>query len=201
MTSAPKTPKTDKARRRRVGALVLRKLSEQELIRLQEKLRFFAARKYFGRLDSDELVMEALRLVLDGRRTWNKEYSPYGNLCWIIKNVAFNQLKQEKRRDEVLKTCIVDPTIHWISPVENPSLTNVPPENETVDRRWRLVRRAVRRDGLLRRMIESARKTQVWKSGVIAKDLGIDRAAVYKGKRRLQRRLTAITSRSKANPI
>src|SRR6266550_8228038 len=82
-----------------VGAEVLRGLSEEEFDALLKRVIRFASRKCQDnrRLSPHDVVYEAITQIFTCQRaSWNTNYTPFENLCLIVKSVASNQLKKDR---------------------------------------------------------------------------------------------------------
>jgi DNA-directed RNA polymerase specialized sigma24 family protein len=182
------------------GAAILRNLLEDELIDLLDRLRLFAAKRYYGALDCDDLAMQAIAQVLAGERGWNPTFTPLQNLCWIIRSIAANQLEKESRIRPI--TCDAD-RIDANSPhMINPARAEHSPANdyETYETRKRinnLLNKAISKDSLLVRIVDTALNTGKWKPKEIASELNINESKVHNARRRIRRRLERLLGKSK----
>jgi DNA-directed RNA polymerase specialized sigma24 family protein len=177
-----------------LGATVLRGLTEDELLELLNKLRLFAARRYYGQLNVDDLAMQGITDTLAGKRSWDVNYTPLQNLCWIVRSIASNQLQKEGGLP-----------VYDLSAADNssPSLLNThlsPAEiyeaDETQRNLGERIRRAIGGDNLLGRMVAFVLEQQTWKPKELAAKLNISEPAVYNAKRRIQRRLGTLLDKS-----
>ncbi len=161
------------------GAAFIRGLTEDEQKALLDFLRYFAARRYFGRLNCDDLAMQALVDVLSGRRGWNPEYTPVENLCLIVKSIASNQLVRGRRESPL------DPNV--------PSANLSPADRYEISEARLMLRLAFHRvasgDPHLGRILAVAFDMRAWKPAEIAAELQISVTAVYNAGRRIRRRL------------
>lgn len=179
-----------------LGADILRRMEADELIDLLNRLRLFAAGRYYGGVSADDLVMQAVTDVLDGKRTWNAEFSPFKNLCLVIRSIASNQLQKEKRlipldQDmEYGSDRSKQLSLAYLSPAELYEAD----ENQRGLRK--LLHRAVRDDGLLRRAVMLFIDVEVWKPKEMAADLSISEPEIYEVKRRIRRRLLKLLKKS-----
>src|ERR1044072_3974257 len=174
------------------GAAILRSLSEGDLIDLLDRIRLFAAKRYYGALNCDDLAMQALTEVLAGKRSWNSSFTPFQNLCWIIRSIAANQLEKESRTisiDSDAKHFDVD-----LSHIINPESAEHSPVNdyETDEARKKigdLFYKATNKDNLLGRIVDFTLSVGRWKPKEIAAELNISEPKVYNARRRIRRRL------------
>lgn len=178
------------------GADVLRSLSPYELAILLDKLRAFVFNHYYGNLRCEDLAMEAMKRVLLGKRkSWNSAYPPFENLCWIIKSLADNQLKKEKRTASLevaapFGTDDLDLERSFVS--HNSSPAELYEASETKRFLCQLINRATNNDGLLGCIVELALDAGHWKPRLFARELQINVREVQNAKRRMQRRLEAM---------
>jgi RNA polymerase sigma factor (sigma-70 family) len=178
------------------GAAVLQGLTPSELIEILNKVRLFAARRYHGQLNADDLAMQAITDALAGKRTWNANYSPFHNLCWIVRSIAFNQLQKEGRLlshdpDAEAGSSRAVPLLPT-----HPSPAEIHETNETQRSLRELLRRAVDDDSLLLRVVALYFERQVWKPKEMAAALNVSEPEIYKAKRRIQRRLSKLLNKS-----
>jgi DNA-directed RNA polymerase specialized sigma24 family protein len=176
------------------GAVVLRNLEVNELIDLLNRLRLFAAKRYFGRLNVDDLAMQAITDTFTGNRSWNADYPPFENLCWIVRSIASNQLQKESRLS-------YDPDVE----TNSNQITSLPAqsspseiyETDEIRRDLRaLFRRAVGDDGFLRQVVTLFLEKEVWKPKEMAVALNVSETEVYEAKRRIRRRLGKLLNKS-----
>lgn len=178
------------------GGAVVRGLTPGELVELLNKLRLFAAEHYYGRLNVDDLAMQAINDVLEGRRAWNADYPPFNNLCWIIKSIASNQLRKESR------LIPYDPDMEVGSEQSVPLLPvhASPAEayeaNETQRSLRALIRRVIDGDSLSRRLVELFLEWQTWKPKEMAVALNVSETEIYEAKRRMRRRIGKLLDKS-----
>jgi len=168
------------------GAAVLRGLDDAALISLLNRLTLFAARRYDGRLNAEELAMQAVADVLAGvRRSWDTDYPPFNNLCWIVRSIASNQLQKEKRLlpfEPDAEACAARPA------PSQPPVSELYETDETRRGLRDLLRRAAD-DDLSRRVVETALEEDRWKPKELAAALNVGEADIYEARRRIGRRL------------
>jgi len=178
------------------GAAVLYGLDDKELLDLINRLRLLAARKYYGSLDIDDLVMRAVSDTFEGIRTWNANCSPFRNLWFIVRSIASNQLKRDGR----IPTCELDAevTSDQTRPSTSayPSPTEIHKTAESQRDMNALIRRAIGNDGLLRKAVAVFFKRGVWKPKAMAVELGVSVQEIYEAKRRMRRRLRKLLKKS-----
>src|SRR5438128_2186675 len=95
------------------GKMVLSSISATELKMMVNRLLIFARRRYFGRLDYEDIVSEALIQVWSGKRALNLDYTLFKNLVLIVRSVASNELLKETRYvsvDDIPKSTLGDLT-------------------------------------------------------------------------------------------
>jgi DNA-directed RNA polymerase specialized sigma24 family protein len=183
---------------RKKGERVLRRLSESETDVLLEKLELFARRRYRPPLNSEDLVMEAVKAVLEHRRTWNTDYSPFRNLCLIIISIASNESEKEKRTVSLDTSDGSPPATS--SPALIATTDRQSPEGrleaaERLRRHCDLLRRAVGSDGDSGRIVEVALDKDGWKPCEIAAALNMRVSDVHNAKRRMRRELARLLTR------
>ena len=170
------------------GAAVLCGLGDDELAGLLDRLRYFAAKYYYGTLNVEDLAMQAIADVLAGKRAWDAAYPPFENLCWIVRSIASNQLNKEKQllsydAEGEAGSRQIEPST---PPHESPSEIY---ETDEARRGLRaLIQRAVGDDNLLRRAVKFFFEREVWKPKEISVELGVSEREIYEAKRRLRRR-------------
>jgi DNA-directed RNA polymerase specialized sigma24 family protein len=166
------------------GAAALRGMSEGELLDLINGLKVIAARRCFGPLNCEDLVMQALTDVLRGRRkgSWNSSFTPFENLCLIIRSIAGNQWDREKR------AVPLDPDSAQFA---RPSHGDDYEAGESRRRISSAFDAAIRGDDFLRDVVALALDAG-WKPRRIAEGLRVDVSKVYKAKRRIRRRLESL---------
>jgi DNA-directed RNA polymerase specialized sigma24 family protein len=182
------------------GAAILRSLPEDKLIDLLDRLRLFAAKRYYGALNCDDLAMQAITEVLVGKRSWNPAFTTFQNLCWIIRSIAANQLEKERRAISIAYDA---DRIYVNSPhIINPARAEHSPANdyetdETRKKISHLLRKAINKDSLLGRIVDTALNTGRWKPKEIAAKLNISESEVHNARRRIRRRLEGLLRKSK----
>jgi len=176
------------------GAAVLRGLKEKELVVLYDKLRVFASERYYGRLSADDLVMQAFADVLAHKRTWNENYPPFDNLCWIVRSIASNQLDKEKRLSPLELDTESGPGLTL--PSAQPSAAELYEADERQRGLIKLLLSAVGDDSLLRRLVALFMDWEVWRPQEMATELNVGEQEIYEAKRRIQRRLVRLRKKS-----
>lgn len=172
-----------------VGEQALRSMNPAQQIELLEHLKAALGRKYFGeKVNPEDIAGEAVKQVLTGQRTsWDENFAPFENLWLISKSIASNILTKEKRGQQVLQN---SPEVfeQWaLSERRTPEA--LCEQHETERSRWKKVYLAIGNDVLLKRMVGIARLIGEWDPDEMSKRLGVERSAIYNGKRQLQRRL------------
>jgi DNA-directed RNA polymerase specialized sigma24 family protein len=178
------------------GAAVLRGLTDEELLDLLNRLMLFARRRYFGRLNVEELAMQAVTDTLSGQRTWNTAYPVFNNLCLILKSIAFNQLQKEKHflPDE--------PEVEAIPSQSAPSLQSYPSPQEILETSETqsglsgLLHKAAGDDELSRDVVELSLQREDWRPKEMAAVLDVPEKDIYNTRLRLRRRLGRLLNRS-----
>jgi DNA-directed RNA polymerase specialized sigma24 family protein len=179
-----------------LGATVLRSLKEEELTDLINRLRLFAVGRYHGRLNADDLAMQAVADVFAGHRNWNADYPPFYNLCWIVRSIASNQLRKERR----LRSYDIDVETGFGQSLISQPVAPPPSETYETDETQRglraLISRALGDDGLLHRLVALFDEREVWKPQEMATELNVGESEIYQAKRRLRRRLGKLRIKS-----
>jgi RNA polymerase sigma factor (sigma-70 family) len=175
---------------REEGGRVLRALPEDEMHDLYEKLRADTRRRYRRSPYKDDLVPEAILAVLENRRTWNLNLSPFHNLRGIIRSIASNEWKREKR-----SVSLDSSASHFLTD-SNPAFASVPAQVSPASQfeaseRLRNFRKAMaaEADRSARQIVETALDNNGWRPREIAAELKISVSEIYKAKRRILRRL------------
>lgn len=176
------------------GAAVLRGLTEEELLDLYERLRLFASERYFGRLNADDIIMQAFTDVFAHKRKWNEDYPPLDNLCWIVRSIASNQLNKEKRLSPLEQE--TESGLGLSLPSDQPSAAELYEADEQRRGVHRLLRSAVGDDSLLRRLVALFMEWEVWKPKEMASELNVREQEIYEAKRRIRRRLAKLLIKS-----
>jgi DNA-directed RNA polymerase specialized sigma24 family protein len=183
---------------RKEGGRILRALSEKEQVALLVRLNVYAARRYRGLLSSEDLVMEAWTAVLAERRTWDSDYPPFDNLCWIIRSIADKHLRRELRAVPLGYSdgCLPDAS----TPVLYSLPTQLSPASqyeasEELRNRLEQLRHVSKVDNSLRRMVMAAFEINGWKPRDLAEALGWSVSAVNNAKRRIKRILLRLRNR------
>lgn len=174
------------------GAVVLRSLTDEELLELLNKLMFYAAKRYFGRLSAKDLAMQAVADTLAGQRTLNTAYTVFKNLCLILKSIASNQLEKEKRFLPILPDELgVDAGSSQSSPLlpSYPSPQEIYETSETQRDLGRQLHEAAGDDGLSRSVVEVSLEREAWKPKEMAATLNVKEKDIYNVRLRLRRRL------------
>jgi DNA-directed RNA polymerase specialized sigma24 family protein len=179
-----------------LGAAVLQSLEAYELIDLLNRLRLFAAERYYGWLSADDLVMQAVTDVLDGKRRWNAAYPPFDNLCWVIRSIAFNQLQKEKRLLPIGQNRESDSGQPKLLPLTHPSAAELYEADENQRDLRKVLHQAVGDDGLLRRAVALFMNGEAWKPKEMAAELSVSEPEIYEAKRRIRRRLRKLLKKS-----
>ncbi|HEY0380464.1 MAG TPA: hypothetical protein VGC87_26360 [Pyrinomonadaceae bacterium] len=184
------------------GATILKSLSEDEWIDLLNRLKLFVAGHYYGPLDRDDLPMEAITEVLENRRTWNPDFPPFQNLCWIIRSIAANQLEKERRIVPLYphargadSTPTSNPAPAYPSPAEDFEAS------ETHRRISDLLQQAAGGNNLFSRIISLALKKDRWKPKEIADELKVSEPEVYNARRRIRRKLRKLLGISEGGDV
>ena len=183
-----------------VGAEVLRGLSVEEFDDLLKRAIKFASKKcqYDGRVSPHDVVHEAFRQILTGQRTsWNTSYTPFENVCLIVRSVASNQIKKD--RIQQLSEASIENVVPIWSVSERCTPYDIYLREENLKILWQLVYSVSADDSLLGRMVTSAKRLGCWDNRQIARELGIEKSVVYQGKRKIQRRLVRALSKDKIN--
>jgi DNA-directed RNA polymerase specialized sigma24 family protein len=178
------------------GAAVLSGLTDEELLDLLNRLMLFAANRYFGRLNVEELAMQAFTDTLAGRRTWNTAYPVFNNLCLILRSIASNQLQKEKPflPDE--------PDVEAVSSQSAPPLQSYPSPQELLETSETqrdlsdLLHKAAGDDELSRDVVELSLQREDWKPKEMAAALDVPEKDIYNARLRLRRRLSRLLSES-----
>jgi DNA-directed RNA polymerase specialized sigma24 family protein len=181
-----------------VGAEVLRALTDKELDDLLKRAIKFACKRcqYGGRLSPHDVVNEAFKQIFTGQRaSWNTSYTPFENLCLIMRSVASNQIKKE--RIQQLPEASAESVLPKWSVSERRTPYDICIGKEDLRMRWGLVYSVSADDSLLGRMVTTAKRLESWDFRQIAHDLGVARSVVYQGKRKIQRRLVRALSKDK----
>lgn len=179
---------------RKEGGRVLLALSEEQWVDLYERLKAFARRDCHVTRNLHDLVMDAMIAVLEERRGWNPNFSPYLNLSEIIRSMASNERKKELRAVSLDSPagCFLDVTKPAFAPLSaRPSPAS---DYETAEalRNLRKVILAIRSDAPLSRMVEIALYNNRWKSREIADEMGVEVSKVYNAKKRIVRVLARL---------
>ena len=181
------------------GATVIRGLSEDKQQELLARLYLFTKRHYYGPLNHEDLVMQAVADVLAGIRSWNQQFPPFENLCWVIKSIAGNQLRKECRTVPLdsLSPIAVGPSDTTFGLSDSSLRPETYEIKEARNKLIRVFREITRDDETLRQVINLALDLGKWKPSQIAESLNIEKSEVYNSKRRIKRRLVALLSREK----
>jgi DNA-directed RNA polymerase specialized sigma24 family protein len=169
------------------GAEALRAMTEEQIGVLINHLDLLVTKRRLRNIDSADVVIEALTQVLNGQRSLNPSYSLYENLCLIMKSVAYNEI--HRKRPEQLPEISIEPSTPIWSASERRSPFDIYEESEDRKTLWKRISLAVNKDKVLKCMVDIAKSLGDWDNDEIAKQLGIEKAVVYNGKRRLQRKL------------
>lgn len=176
------------------GADILSSLPADELVGLLDRLRAFVFNRYYGTLSCEDLAMEAMKRVLAGHRGWDSDYPPFENLCWIIRSLADNQRKKDERSTSLESSSelnISKAARETLRALNNSSPADIYETARANQEIRSSIKRAIRGDGMLGRIVEFALDAGDWKPRTIAKELQIDMRQVHNAKRRMQRRLAA----------
>jgi DNA-directed RNA polymerase specialized sigma24 family protein len=155
-----------------------------------DRLLLFAKNHYF-RIDSRDPIQNAILAVIEGRRSWDLEQSPFYKLCSIIRSVTSNQLAKDKKYvplDSDPKTPATRPT----PPAQplNPSHVEAYERRESDEKFCAQLQKSLQGDDLsLRVASHLIEDDSEWQPRKIAKALGEDTKDIHNTKRRLQRKL------------
>lgn len=178
------------------GREVLSSLTDQQWVDLWNRLKLFT-RRYFN-LDGEDLIVEAIIAVMEGRRRWNLEKPPFDNFCWIIRGIAFNEITREKK--SVPLACVTETTADCDPPSMPPSLPSQTEiyERQENDRNFsERLRQPLQDDSLSNRVVDYLIDDPAWKPKKIAKALGEEIKEINNTRKRLLRKLRGLLEVSK----
>jgi DNA-directed RNA polymerase specialized sigma24 family protein len=172
------------------GREVLLSLTEKQWFDLLDRLLLFASSHYF-RIDGRDPIQDAILAVIEGRRSWDLERSPFHNLCSIIRSVTSNQLAKDKKyislnsAAETPETCPIPQT----QPL-NPSQVETYERRESDEKFCARLQKSLQGDDLsLRVASHLIENDPEWRPGKIAKALGEETKDINNTRKRLQRKL------------
>jgi RNA polymerase sigma factor (sigma-70 family) len=204
MNATPEKLGSNAPQGRHSGAAVLQSLSEDDLIDLLDRIRLFAAKRYYGVLNYDDLAMQAITEVLESRRSWNPAFPPFQNLCWIIRSIASNQLTKECRIVSINADAgriDVDSALISNSAHVQPSPANDYETNEARQKISAMLQHVISGDRLLSRIIDFALNSGRWRPKEIAAELNISEPEVHNARRRVRRRLERLWQKSTSGEV
>ena len=175
-----------------IGRQVLQKLTEEQWLDLLDRLTLFINSYYFD-VDCKDSIQEAILAVIDGRRSWDLNKTPFNNLCLIIRSITSNQLAKD-RRFTCLDPDVENPTCDTAAmrPL-NLSHTELYERRESDENFMTRLHESLQGDDLSVRVTNHLLEDDTrWKPQKIAEHLGEPVRAINNARKRLRRRLKAL---------
>jgi DNA-directed RNA polymerase specialized sigma24 family protein len=175
------------------GREVLLSLSEEEWFDLFDRLQLFTSNHYF-RIDGRDPIQDAILAVIEGRRKWDSQQTPFHNLCSIIRSVTSNQLAKDKKYiplepDNGTHTALTTPSTQSLTP----SHVEAYERRDSDEKFCARLQKSLQGDDLSLRVAEHLiQDDSEWQPRKIAKALGEEKKDINNTKRRLQRKLRLV---------
>jgi len=178
-----------------LGSKVLSELTENELFDLFRQLTEFVRRrcKNHREIDPRDVVQKAFVRVRSGRRRhWNTLYTPFENMCFVVKDILYHE--RDHQMDQLEENWEQNVSSSLISNKVTPLdilLANceLKEQSERYRSREMLINSAIADDPLLQRLWSAVKNIDRWDTKQLAAELGVDETKVYQATRKLKRRV------------
>jgi DNA-directed RNA polymerase specialized sigma24 family protein len=176
------------------GQEVLSSLTDQQWLDLWNRLKLFTNTCYFN-VEGEDLIIKAIIAVMEGRRRWYSEKSPFLNFCWIIRSIASNEIASDefaREKKSIPLACtdeIPADSDQLLISSSTPSHTEIYEQQENDKNFSERLHQSLQGDSLSCRVVDYLIDDPSWKPQKIAKALGEETKEINNTRKRLRRKL------------